>query len=587
MISLRLISALILITLTFNLHAQKETTLRIVQTSDVHGAIFPFDYINNEAVDYGLAHVLTYVNQLREEDNQEVLLLDNGDILQGQPTVYYSNYIDTLESHIVSKVMNYMDYDAATIGNHDIEAGPKNYNKVRDEISFPWLSANIIDERTGLPYFKPYTILEKNGIKIAVMGLTTPAVPNWLSPNLWEHMQFNDMIESANQWMDSIRINENPHVVIGLFHAGHDASYEGSDPDKPFNENASALVAQQVPGFDAILIGHDHSRVLKKVANNQGDSVLIADPGANAQFVSDISIRISLDAENKIVSKEISGELVSMQGFMPNPQFVSEFSSFTQKVEEYVDRKIGVITETICTRDAYFGPSTFVNLIHDVQLGVSNANISFAAPLSFDAIIQQGDIYIRDMFNLYGYENLLYIMKLTGKEVKDYLEYSYGLWFNTMQSKNDNLLLFRKNESGSILINDKNRATLQSSFYNFDSASGIKYTLDVSKPEGERITIISLEDGSDFSLDREYNVAINSYRGTGGGGHLTEGAGIAKDELQSRIVNISSQGMRHFLIRWIERAGRISPKEKKNWKIVPKDWADKATGKDRKLLFGE
>ncbi|MFO8021915.1 MAG: 5'-nucleotidase C-terminal domain-containing protein, partial [Perlabentimonas sp.] len=180
-----------------------------------------------------------------------------------------------------------------------------------------------------------------------------------------------------------------------------------------------------------------------------------------------------------------------------------------------------------------------------------------------------------------------YIMKLTGKEVKDYLEYSYGLWFNTMQTRNDNLLLFRKNESGSILINDKNRATLQSSFYNFDSASGIKYTVDVSKPKGERITIISLEDGSDFSPDAEYNVAINSYRGTGGGGHLTEGAGIAKDELQSRIVNISSQGMRHFLIRWIERAGRISPKEKKNWKIVPKDWADKATEKDRKLLFGE
>ncbi|MFP4555625.1 MAG: bifunctional metallophosphatase/5'-nucleotidase [Bacteroidales bacterium] len=584
---LRTIYTLIILSLSVTLHAQKETTIRIIQTSDVHGSIFPFDYINNEAVDYGLAHVLTYVNNLRENENQEVILLDNGDILQGQPTVYYANYIDTVNKHIVPEVMNYMGYEASTVGNHDIEAGPENYNQIEKEFEFPWLSANIIDKRTGLTYFKPYTIIERNGVKIAVMGLTTPSVPNWLSPKLWEHMQFNDMIESASQWMDSIRINEKPHIIIGLFHAGHDASYEGSDPDEPFNENASALVAQQVPGFDAVLIGHDHSRVLKKIVNNKGDSVLLADPGAKAQFVSDITIRITLDANNNVVNKDIDGSLASMQGLMPSPQLVGKFSKFTQEVENYVDRKIGEITETICTRDAYFGPSTFVNLIHDVQLGVSNVNISFAAPLSFDAVIEKGEIYIRDMFNLYSYENLLYIMKLTGKEVRDYLEYSYGLWLNTMQTKNDNLLLFRENESGNTLINDNGRALLQSSYYNFDSASGILYTVDVSKPKGERITIISMEDGSDFSLDAEYNVAINSYRGTGGGGHLTEGAGISKDELQDRIINVSSQGMRHFLIRWIERTGRISPKKKNNWEIIPKKWAEKAAERDRKLLFGE
>ena len=565
--------------------AQRDITLKIIQTSDVHGSFFPFDFINNRAINYGMAHVHSYVIEQRQIPDQQVILLDNGDILQGQPPVYFANHADTAKQHLVSKIMNYMEYDAATVGNHDIEAGPIVYNKLVNEFNFPWLSANTINIRTGKPYFKPYTTITRDGIKISVLGLTTPGIPKWLSPNLWENMEFTDMVETAKMWMDSIKIKESPQVIVGLFHSGHNASYGGGDPKKPLNENASLLVAQQVPGFDVVLIGHDHDQTIKHVVNINGDTVLISDPGSKAYTVSDITIKLKLDEKGAVQNKTIKGKLQSMNDLLPNHEFVSKFSDFTRKVEQYTDRKIGYITQPISSRDAYFGPSSFVHIIHSTQLGVSNSDISIAAPLSFDTKIEKGNIYVRDMFKLYSYENLLYIMNLSGKEIKDYLEYSYGLWFNTMKSANDNLLLFKKDGKNKPILNKRKKARLKSSFYNFDSAEGINYTVDASKPVGSRIKIISMQDGTPFDLDKTYKVAINSYRGTGGGGHLTEGVGLTKEELKQRVVNISPLDMRHYLMKWLERINTIVPEFPDNWKVIPEDWATQATERDKKLLF--
>jgi 2',3'-cyclic-nucleotide 2'-phosphodiesterase/3'-nucleotidase len=566
--------------------AQKEINLKVIGTSDVHGAFFPFDFINNKAVDFGLAQVYSYVQLQRANPNQEVLLFDNGDILQGQPTVYFANYIDSSEHHLVAQLMNFMGYNAASIGNHDVEAGPEIYDRLSQQFEFPWLSANILDTRTGKTYFKPYHVFDVNGLRIAVMGLTTPGVPRWLPKKLWPNMEFTDMIEAAQMWMDSIQIKEKPHVVIGLFHAGHNANYEGSDPDLPLNENASLLVAKRVKGFDAILIGHDHDRTVKNVINLAGETVVILDPGSNAHMVSDLTIKVKLSDNGKVISKKVEGNLISMRDQIPNHEYVSFFNDFSTNVAEFVDRRIGTFQSEVSTRDSYFGPSAFVGLIHSVQLGISNADISFAAPLSFDARIEQGPVFVRDMFKLYSYENLLYIMNLTGKEVKDYLEYSCGLWFNTMESKSDNLILFRKDENGLIVINGRGRGMLKSSFFNFDAAAGIMYQVDVTKPIGTRINIISMEDGSQFSDTITYRVAINSYRGTGGGGHLTLGAGIPFDELRDRVVSVSQMDMRHYLIKWIEHVGKVAPVIPQNWELIPADWTRNASQTDRIILFG-
>ena len=169
---------LLLVGVSVTLFAQQTVTVKVLSTSDVHGALFPFDFINNRPTDHSLAQVYTYVKQERANANQSLVLLDNGDILQGQPAVYYSNFIDTVNQNIVPSILNFMGYNAASVGNHDIEAGPTVYNKVRAQYSFPWLGANIVNEETGKPWFKPYTIEERQGIRIAVLGLTTPGIPN-------------------------------------------------------------------------------------------------------------------------------------------------------------------------------------------------------------------------------------------------------------------------------------------------------------------------------------------------------------------------------------------------------------------------
>jgi len=190
------------------------------------------------------------------------------------------------------------------------------------------------------------------------------------------------------------------------------------------------------------------------------------------------------------------------------------------------------------------------------------------------------------MFNLYKYENLLYTIKMTGKEIKNYLEYSYGKWLNQMKNGNDHLLKFKFDKKGKIIFSH-NRPSLENSYYNFSSAAGIIYTVDVRKPVGKRVSIKSFSVGGPFKLTAEYKVAVNSYRGIGGGGHLVYGAGIPKNELSKRVITSTEKDLRFYLMKWIEKKKTITPKKIGNWKIIPEDWAKKGSEKDYKLLFGK
>ncbi len=556
--------------------AQQEVTIKILETSDVHGAIYPYDFIRNVPADGSLARVYTYIKQERSNPHQQVVLLDNGDILQGQPTVYYSNFIDSTNANIVSQVLNYMGYDAATVGNHDIEAGPAVYRKVEQELKFPWMAANAISTVTGKPAFKPYHVLERNGVRIAVLGLITPGIPKWLPKILWPDMQFTDMVESARYWVEYIQKEEKPHVIVGLFHSGYDSSYGGAGAKEYLNENASLLVARQVPGFDVILIGHDHKRYASKVANSKGDSVLVLDPGASARLLSEATITLTLNEHGMVESKMVDGRLVEMKNFEPDTAFMEHFAEFYNKVAHFVNRPIGRFTKPISSANAYFGPTEFMDFIHDVQLHISGADVSFAAPLSFVSSIDSGEITVSDMFKLYRFENFLYTMKLTGKEIDGFLEHAVSLWFNTMTGPNDNIIRF---------VDDNGRIRLYANYYNFDSAAGIYYTIDVSKPAGDRVTITSMANGSPFDLNKTYSVAINSYRGNGGGGHLTEGSGIPHAELEKRMVRSTDKDLRLYMMKYIEKQGVLTPQCHYFWNIVPQEWVNSAIERDRKILF--
>lgn len=557
---------------------EKEIKLKIVQTSDIHGNFYPHDFILQREATGSLARVYALVQKNREVYKDNLILLDNGDILQGQPTAYYYNYIDTVSPHVAAEMMNFMGYDAGNMGNHDVETGRTVFDRWAGDCHFPVLGANIIETASGNTHFKPYQVMERDGVKIVVLGMITPAIPVWLSENLWQGLRFDDMEDTARKWMKTIREKEKPDLIIGMFHAGQDALLMGGK----YRENASIDVARNVPGFDIVLMGHDHARECKKVVNVEGDSVLVIDPASNGLVVSDIDVTLKL-RNGKVVDKKIEGRLSDTKDYGISEDFMKFFTPQYGTIQDFVSKKIGRFTETISTRPAYFGSSAFIDLIHTLQLEISGAEISLAAPLSFDTEIKEGEVFVNDMFNLYKYENMLYTMKLSGKEVHDALEMSYDLWTNRMQSADDHLLLFReKRREGAA-----DRASFKNFSFNFDSAAGIIYTVDVTKPAGEKVTIISMADGKPFDMNKIYTVALNSYRGNGGGELLTKGAGISQDDLKGRIINSTDKDLRYYLMQYIEQRKVITPHALGQWKFIPEEWTVPASKRDYEYLFGK
>lgn len=553
--------------------SEKEVTLKLIETSDVHGCYYPYDFIRRHSVQGSLARVSALVGEMRKTYGDRLILMDNGDILQGQPVAYYYNYIDTTSVHVVADMLNYMHYDVATMGNHDIEAGHAVYDRWVSQCKFPVLGANIMDVKTGKTYLPPYKVIEREGVKVVVLGMITPAIPSWLPEQLWSGLRFEDMETSARKWVKWIQEKEKPDVLIGLFHAGP----EGNKLDDVV-ENGSGDVARRVPGFDVVFMGHDHVRTCQKIINEAGDSVLLVDPANMAKVVADVTVKV-VKKDGKVIRKSVEGKLSSVDRYAPDEAFLKTFEKQYQATADFVSRKIGRINKTITTKDAYFGPSAFIDLIHQLQLDITGADVSFCAPLSFAAEIKEGDIYVSDMFNLYKYENMLYTMTLTGKEIKDFLEMSYAIWTNQMKSPDDHLMLLNEK--------DKGFGRFKNPSFNFDSAAGILYTVDVTKPQGEKINIRSMADGTPFRMDKMYKVAVNSYRGNGGGDLLTKGAGIPKQDLAKRIVFATEKDLRYYLMKRIEEVKELDPRPLNQWKFIPEKWVEPAAKRDYRLLFGE
>lgn len=560
----------------------KEVSLRIAATSDVHANFYPYDFINDSPSEGSLARVQTYLRQQRAEWGDRLIYVDGGDMLQGQPTAYYYNTVRVADVHLADQMLNYMGCDAAVLGNHDIETGGPTYQRYILDANFPVLGANIGFDDIDGTFIPPYWIIERKGVKVAILGMITPAIPSWLPQELWRELKFCDMEETARKYMEIIRETEKPDVVIGLFHSGRD----GGIVSKEYRENASLQVASEVPGFDAIIFGHDHRLYCDSIVGADGHKVMLINPSNGAHYVSQLTVNLKKE-NGRWTVKDISGENVSMKGVEPDPEFMETFAPQMQEVKNYVSKKIGTLLHPISTRDAYFGSSAFMDFIHQMQLDITHADISLAAPLSFDATLEAGDVCVRDMFNLYKYENMLYTMLLTGNEVRNHLEMSYSLWANQMRSADDHLLLFSEDNKSN--QGDKNsgagRPKLKNIAYNFDSAAGIRYEVDVTRPEGERVRILSMEDGKPFDPNKTYRVAVNSYRGNGGGELLTRGAGIPHEELSKRIDYSTDADLRFFLLSYIEMRDTIDPQPHNHWKFVPVKWTVGAAQRDKALLF--
>ncbi len=500
----------------------KETTLTIIETTDTHGR---YDEFANDA--YTL-------KKMKAELGDRLILLDNGDDMQGTVFQYCSN-LDAEHPNLVSEMLNYFPYDAACVGNHDIEAGRKVFDRVYAETKVPVLAANVIDETTGEPYFTPYIILERDGYKIAVLGLLTPYVVTWVPDRLRPGLRFDQLEAAAEKWVKLIREKEHPDLMIGLFHSGWEPMAQNLPEDHPLGrENAVKWVAENVPGFDLIYYGHDHRARAEKLTNPNGEPVYVLNSGCRGQGLAKAEVTLK-----KGKKPQISIELMPTDSEEKDEAFLAMLQPYLDRAEAYQNKEVAELPVSISSDEVFNGPCLWVDEIHRCQMetveaeGI-HADISMAAPLSGGKTIEAGMLRVKDFFTWYPFENSLAVMALTGKEVKAFLEYAYEM---------------------------------KSPIYNFDCAAGICYEVTDKNPMGERINIVGMADGTPFDMDKTYNVVMNSYRSMGGGNHLINGIGWAQEDIKNHVVWQSERDLRSLFIDWAMKKGVLDTEPLNCWTI--------------------
>lgn len=574
-------------------------TFYICSTNDVHGRYFDSLYVGT-GISGSLLAVSSAVDSIRNAAGPEnVILIDAGDCVQGDNASYYYNYVDTLSPHLYARMAAYMGYDAVVVGNHDIEAGHPVYDRLRKELPCPFLAANALKVRpdgsvSGRPYFQDYLIQTRNGIRIAIIGFTNPNIKNWLSPDLWSGMEFVSLIPYVQEYVDRVRKKEKPDIVIVAAHTG---TGQGFDPEQieavrtsgtvtgePLHENQGLALFQTLEGVDFVICAHDHSPAVFET-----DSVCLINSGSHCRNLG--LGRIDLEVKNgKVAAKSCSASLVPVCKEKADTAMRSCFRKDYEAVKAFTVRPVGNLEVPFVTRDSYTGMCPYIDFIHTVSLGCAPARISFAAPLTYDGEIEPGTLIYNDLFKIYPYENQLFVVRMTGREIRNYLEYSYGQWINTVSGRDGEHLLKIRNRAdartGSSSWSFEGRA------YNFDSAAGIVYSVDVTKPQGERISITSLASGEPFSEDSTYCVAMTSYRASGGGGLMREGAGIDTDRIDERVVARYPE-IRNLIYDAVRNAGTLTESNTGDvsllgsWKFVPERLAGPMLEKDMALVFGE
>ena len=551
-------------------------TLHLLTTNDVHGRWFDSTYVQ-KGTRQSLMAVNYYVDSIRTADGAEnVMLIDAGDCLQGDNASYYYNYVDTKPEHLFTRLASYMKYDAVTVGNHDVETGHAVYDRVSRELKrhgIPFLGGNAIRNDNGKPYFQLYKTFKRAGLKVLVLGYTNANNPAWMDESLWSGMHFESLIPKVQEDVNRLMAREKPQVVIVSVHSAT------GDGNGRILEAQGLDLFNSLKGVDFVVCSHDHHEF---TACN--DTIAIINTGNRAKFLGHGVISVEIK-DGKVAGKAISSGLIPVDKRRTDAAMREVFHSDYLAVKEFSNKEIGALAMDLRTRDAYSGMCDYVNLIHTVSLKCGDAQISFAAPLTYNSTVRAGILIYNDLFTIYPFENQLYTMRLTGREIKGYLEYSYSKWL--AEPGGEHLLnIVKRNDPR----NNQEGWSFVGRPYNFDSAAGINYTVDVTKPAGERISISSLADGSAFDPDAEYIAAMTSYRASGAGGILTEGAGIPEAELEKRIIHRYPE-IRELLYGFINEYGLIDgtaiydTKRNGEWKFIPDDIASQGIAKDLGLLF--
>jgi len=522
--------------------AVERVQVTVLSTTDLHGHIYPIDYATNQPSPTGLARVATLIRAARK-DAPDSLLIDCGDTIQGTPLAYYHNRIRNEPVDPMMLSMNALGFDALAMGNHEYNFGLAVLQKAQREAKFPWLSANTLRAGTSEPAYTPFLIKEVKGVRVGILGLTTPGIPNWENAANYTGLTFADPVESARHWVEVLRSRERVDLVVAAMHMGLEENVATGvpSPGQVPGENSALAIARSIPGIDLIFMGHTHREVaglsvagcLLTQASRWGDRLARADVYLE---------RADPSSRWKVVAKS-SVTLAVTLATPPDPEILALSRSYHEETQAWLSQPIGRSALALSSREARLRDTAIVDLIQRVQLDAGKADVSFAAAFTLDAALPQGAVTVREIAGLYVYENTLVVVELTGALIKAALEHSARYF-----------LPYAPGKTPADLIDP----TIPG--YNFDIAEGVDYTLDLTRPPGDRITDLRFQ-GAPLDPDRTLRVAINNYRLNGGGGYtMFRGA---------RVLDRSNVEVRDLIIDWVRRNPEIPSQPTGNWKLLP------------------
>ncbi|MFF4059326.1 bifunctional metallophosphatase/5'-nucleotidase [Streptomyces sp. NPDC001668] len=553
--------------------APKTWSFSILGTTDLHSHVFDWDYYLDKAYSdskgnsVGVARVATLIKQQRAAKGEEhVLLVDAGDIIQGTSLAYYFARVQPITDkgapkHPMAVAMNHMRYDAAALGNHEFNYGIEVLRKFESQCHFPLLGANALDAKTLKPAFQPYTVKRicvpgAPDIKVGILGLTNPGIALWDKDNVSGKMVFPGLVEQAKKYVPRLRAL-GCDVVFLTDHSGLDGSSSYGD-ELPYVENASNLVAQQVPGIDAILVGHTHVEVPSYTVKNDetGEDVLLSEPYCWGYRLSVFDFELELVRGQWKVTKK-TAQTLNPNTVDEDPEIKKLLEADHELVVKYVNTAVGTCTQDLSAAESCWKDVPIMDFIHQVQMdtvkaGLSTSDaalplISVAAPFSRTADIPAGSVTIKDIAGLYIYDNTLYGKKLTGAQLKDYLEYAAKYYHQV--------------PAGTAV--DTATLTNANSFwdYMYDTAAGVSYDIDIAAAEGSRIKNLSYN-GTSVTDDQVFVVAVNNYRANGGSGYPHIAA--------ADIAYSSTNEIRQLMIDYVTSKGTLDPKDfaVTNWKLT-------------------
>ncbi|HZX03751.1 bifunctional metallophosphatase/5'-nucleotidase [Kribbella sp.] len=554
----------------------KTVRLTVMGTTDLHGNVFNWDYFKNAEYDdaahndIGLAKISTLVSAVRDRIAADrhaprPLLLDAGDTIQGTPLAYYYAKIEPItggHTHPMAAAMNRIGYDAAALGNHEFNYGLDILRKFQRQLRFPLLGANAQDWTTGLPAFPPYVLKPvhvpgEKPVTVGILGLTNPGIAIWDKANVENKLKFGGIVELAKQWVPKVRA-AGADIVIASVHSGMDLSSSYGDA-LPYPENASVLMAETVPGIDAVLVGHAHLEIPERLVTNKttGEQVVLSEPLKWGMRLSLFDLDLQkVRGQWKVVGRH--SQVLNANTVDADRDVVALLQKDHDKVVQYVNSKIGTCTEAMSAATAPWEDTAALDFVNFVQAdAVSKALagtpqaalpvLAIAAPFNRDAAIPAGDVSVRDVAGLYVFDNTLLAVTMTGVQVREYLEFS-AQYFKQVTGPGP----FTSDQVTNAPTSTAPNGTPD---YNYDILGGLtkplSYQIDIAKAPGARITDLAY-DGTPVTADQQFVVAVNNYRQSGGGNfpHVKT----------APVVYNRQTEIRQLMIDYVTTTGTVDPK---------------------------